>query len=60
VDSVFDQRAQRHKPTTPEEILRVARELTDRGYTPHTVAAILKIDATAVRVMLGKPAGVPT
>ena len=50
-----DSRAERHRPTSPEEIARAARELTGRGYSVHTVAAILRLDVTAVRVMLGEP-----
>ena len=46
-------RAMQHAPKTREEIARAARELSDAGYSNHTVASILKVSVEAVKQMLG-------
>lgn len=45
-------RAEQYAPKTAAEIQAAARELA-KQYSDHTVAAILKLDVNAVRLMLG-------
>jgi len=47
------QLAELHAPKTSAEIERAAREMVANGYSDHTIAAILRIDVSAIRQMLG-------
>jgi hypothetical protein len=47
------ERAEMHRPKTLEDIELAARALAAQGYSPYTVAAILKMDVLVVREMLG-------
>jgi hypothetical protein len=48
-------RTQQHAPKTRQEIEAAARELAARGFSDHAVAAILKMDVTGIRRILGEP-----
>lgn len=47
-------RAEIHKPKTPAEMARAAHDLVRRGFSDHTIAAILKLDVNMVREMIGE------
>jgi hypothetical protein len=55
-DLFYSDRAQAHAPKTAVEIERAARDLFASGFSDHTVAAILKLDVSAIRQMLGERA----
>jgi hypothetical protein len=52
-------RAELHKPRDAEGIERAAHDLAASGYSVFTIAHILRLDAEAVRGMLG-PEGAGT
>jgi hypothetical protein len=52
-DIYYRDRAEAHAPKTAAEIERAARDLAASGFSDHTVAAILKLDVSAIRQMLG-------
>jgi hypothetical protein len=49
----YHERADEHRPKTPEEIERVAHELAARGMGDHTIAHVLRLDVNALRQLLG-------
>jgi hypothetical protein len=53
-DPDYHARAQENAPRTAAEIDRAARDLASKGFSDHTVAAILKLDVSAIRQMLGE------
>jgi hypothetical protein len=50
--AAYRERAEQYAPKTAAEIQAAARELATQ-YSDHTVAAILKLDVNAVRLMIG-------
>lgn len=50
----YTARAQQNAPKTPAEVAAAACELANRGFSDHTVAAILRIDVEAIRQMIGE------
>lgn len=53
--SDYATRALEHAPKNPSEVAAAARTLA-REFSLHTVAAILRLDVTVVRQMLGEQA----
>jgi hypothetical protein len=53
-EAFYHERAQTHAPKTAAEIERAARDLAASGFSDHTVAAILKLDVSAIRQLLGE------
>ena len=44
----------RHRPQTREEMRAAARELRDRGYSDHAIAAATSLSVEQIRRMLGE------
>ena len=50
----YSARALEHAPQSPQEVADAARELAGRGFSDHTVAAVLKLDVMMVRRLIGE------
>jgi hypothetical protein len=52
--TAYRERAEMHKPKTPEEIQRTAQDLAAQGFGDYTIAHVLAMDVNAVRQMIGE------